>query len=327
MSRRSHINSGRLQRAYHGERRFTDAYFPVGDHGVDNNTTNNGHLQSYHYSSGNSNNINTPCAPLGHITFFYAARRGRRRRHTTILLALLFLVVSQMHALPPRKSLRPQYERRIYSFSIAGGSGYSFDKVDTRNSDPASSLLLLTGMFRFHFFVTPNAHIQIGFENLSQKCKFNTYYFADGHSTFYDKSFGYTHRLRTYELYIPIIARIGLTPQEDNAPAVFYLMGGYAIKTYLASTAVITRNSDNKDVWGGTTELTFEHYFLSEQTSSVALVGIGADKRLGMTQKFFSFELFYRYNFSRIRYQGNYNTNDLMIKNSCITFQIGYRFQ
>lgn len=242
-----------------------------------------------------------------------------------ILIAFVLLVSQQAFAFrPPTPS---KYERRIYSFSLAGGTGYSFFGVDTRHSDPASSLLLLTGMFRFHFFATPNVHVQLGFENLSQKAKFNTYYFADGHSQFYDKAFGYTHRVRSYELYIPLIARFGLTPQEDNAPGIFYLMAGYALKTYLSTTAVVTRNSDNKDIWGGTTELTFEHYFLSEQTSSVAIAGMGFDKRLGWTQKFISFELFYRYNFSRIRYQGNYNTNDLMMKNSCITFQIGYRFQ
>lgn len=246
------------------------------------------------------------------------------------ILTLVLLVCAQLAFAfpPPAKSMLPsKYEKRIYSFSLAGGFGYSFFKVDERHSEPASSLLGMTGMFRFHFFVSPNVHLHLGLEVLSQKCKFNTYYFADGHSQFYDRSFGYTHRLRTYELYIPLMARIGLTPQEANARTIFYLLGGYAVKTYLASTALITRNADNKDIWGGSTELTFEHWYLSEQTSSVILAGIGLDKRFGWTEKFISFELLYRYNFSRFRYQGNYNTNDLMIKNSCLTFQVGYRFQ
>ncbi len=245
-------------------------------------------------------------------------------RTRNYIFAIVLLLLSQKcFAYPPPS----KYEKRMYSFSIAGGSGYSFFGVDERHSDPASSLLLLTGMFRFHFFATPNVHFQLGFENLSQKAKFNSYYFAEGHSQFYDKSFGYTHGLRMYELYIPLIARIGLTPQEDNARTVFYVMGGYAIKTYLASNALVTQNSTGKDVWGGTTELSFEHTFMGEQTNSVVLVGMGLDKRLGWTSKFISFELFYRYNFTRFRYQGNFNTNDLMFKNSCITFQIGYRFQ
>jgi len=240
-----------------------------------------------------------------------------------ILIFVLVLLAQQAFASPPPS----KYEKRIYSFSLAGGSGYSFFGVDKRHSDPAKSLLLLTGTFRFHFFVSPNVHLQLGMEVMSQKCKFNTYYFADGHSVFYDKAFDYTHRLRTYELYIPLMARIGLTPQEDNAPAVFFLEGGYAIKTFLAASSLVTDNRTNEDVWGGSTELTFEHWFMSEQTSSVIIAGMGFDKRMGWSQKFLSFELLYRYNFSRFRYQGNYNTNNLMMKNSCVTFQIGYRFQ
>lgn len=244
-----------------------------------------------------------------------------------IVLFLLLVLLKPVFAFPGPSSMMSKYERRIYSFSVAGGLGYSFFKIDERHSEPASSLLGLNGMFRFHFFATPNVHFQLGLEILSQKARFNTYYFSEGHSQFYDRSFGYTHRLRTYEMYIPIIARVGLTPQEDNARAIFYLMGGYAIKSFLSSTALVTRNSDNKDIWGGSTELSFEHWYLSEQTSSVVMIGIGADDRIGWTQKFISFELIYRYNFSRYRYQGNYNTNDLMLKNSCLNLQIGYRFQ
>jgi hypothetical protein len=247
-------------------------------------------------------------------------------RHCIILLLLLFKL-QPANALPPAKQMTSKYERRIYSFSLAGGFGYSFFKIDERHSEPASSLLGMNGMFRFHFFATPNVHIHLGLEILSQKAKFNTYYFADGYSQFYDRSFGYTHRVRTYELYIPLMARVGTNMQEENARTIFYVEGGYAIKTFLSASTLITRNEDNKDIWGGTTELTFEHQFLSEQTNSVALLGIGLDKRIGWTQKFISFELLYRYGFSRFRYQGNFNTNDLMIKNSCITFQIGYRFQ
>lgn len=241
-----------------------------------------------------------------------------------IFVLVLVLLAQKSFAAPPFPS---KYEKRIYSFSLAGGFGYSFFGVDTRHSEPASSLLGMTGMFRFHFFATPNIHIQLGMEVLSQKCKFNTYYFKEGYSQFYDKSFGYTHRLRTYELYLPLVARIGLTPQEDNARSIFYLMGGYAIKTFLSGSTLVTDNATNEDIWGGSSELTFEHWILSEQTSSVVMVGMGLDKRFGWTSKFISFELFYRYNFSRFRYQGNYDSNNLMIKNSCVTFQVGYRFQ
>ena len=240
----------------------------------------------------------------------------------TCCIVLVF--ARNLSAAPPPPD---KYDNRFYAYSLAASYTYSFFQVDERHSEPASSLLGLGGMFRFHFFVRQNVHIQLGLEILSQKCKFNTYYFAEGHSVYYDGSFGYTHRLRTYELYIPIIARIGTNIQETNAPSAFYFMGGYAPKMFLAATALVRDNATGEDIWGGSTELQFENWFISEQTGNVLIVGLGLDKRFGWTTSYMSFELFYRYNLSRFHYSGNYNTNDLMIKNSCITFQVGCRFQ
>lgn len=239
-----------------------------------------------------------------------------------LLFIFVFITVKSIASPPPEK-----YENRKYGFSYAGEFGYSFMQVDTRESEPAKSLLGLGGTFRFHFFITQNVHLQLGLEVLSQKCKFNTYYFADGYSQFYDESYGYTHRLRSYEMYIPLIARIGTNIQELNAPSAFYFLIGYAPKVFLGATTVVQDNATGKDIWGGSTELTFENWFIGEQTGNVIIAGIGLDKRFGWTSKYMSFELMYRYNFSRYEYFGNYNTNELMIRNSCLTFQVGYRFK
>lgn len=239
------------------------------------------------------------------------------------IILILIVTTGSLIASPPRD----KYENRRYGFSYAGSFSYSFFKVDTRHSQPAKSLLGLGGMFRFHFYIRQNVHLQLGLEVLSQKCKFNTYYFAEGHSIYYDGSFGYTHRLRTYELYLPLILRVGTNVQETNAPSAFYFFGGYSPKMFLSASAVITEDATGEDVWGGSTELTFENWFISEQTGSVLIAGIGLDKRFGWSTSYMSFELMYRYNFSRFRYMGNLNTNDLMIKNSCLTLQVGYRFQ
>lgn len=244
-------------------------------------------------------------------------------RITVYIILIILLASGSLFASPPRD----KYENRIYGFSYAGSFSYSFFNVDTRHSEPASSLLGLGGMFRFHFYIRQNVHFQFGLEILSQKAKFNTYYFADGYSVYYDHSYGYTHRMRTYEMYIPLIVRIGTNVQETNAPSAFYFFGGFAPKTFLAATTVVTENSSGKDIWGGSTELTFEHWTVGEQTSTVIMAGMGWDKRFGWSTSYMTFELFYRYNFSRFRYRGNFDSNDLMIKNSSVTFQIGYRFQ
>jgi len=241
-----------------------------------------------------------------------------------ILLFFVLTTVVRLGAVPPPSG---DYVNRKYGFSVAGSFGYSFFQVDKRHSEKASSLLGMGGMFRFHFFVRPNIHVQFGFEVLSQKCKFNTYYFADGHSQFYDNTFGYTHKLRTYELYVPVMARFGTSLQEANARSIFYFLAGYSPKMFLSATATVKQNDTGKDIWGGSTELSFENWFINEQVGNVVMGGIGIDKRIGWTDNFMSFELLYRYNFSRFIYYGNYNTNELLIRNSCLTFQIGYRFQ
>ena len=223
---------------------------------------------------------------------------------------------------PPDK-----YENRMYAFSLAGSFGYTFVNMDERHSKPGTSLLGMGGMGRFHIFIRQNIHLQIGLEILSQKMKFETYYFAEGHSVFYDGSFGYTHRLRMYELYVPILARIGTNTQEVNAPSAFYFMGGFAPRSFLAATTVIRENATGKDVWGGGTEMTFENYLVAEQTSTVLIAGIGLDKRFGWSTTYMSFELLYRYSISRYRYRGNFDSNDLFFKNSCLQFQVGFRFQ
>lgn len=241
------------------------------------------------------------------------------------LSLFLLLVIASFHvaAIPPPE----KYENRRYGFSYAGSFGYSFCNVDLRHSEKATSLLGMGGMFRFHAFIKQHVHLQFGLEILSQKCKFNTYYFADGYSTIYDRSFGFTHRLRTYEMYIPVIARFGTNPQESNAPSAFYFLLGYSPKVFLGSTAIITQESSGKDVWGGSSELIFENWFLNEQMGNVFMAGVGLDKRVGWENKFWSFELMYRYNLSRYIYRGNFDTNELLIKNSCVTLQIGFRFQ
>lgn len=216
-----------------------------------------------------------------------------------------------------------------YGVSIAGGGVVSFFKVDTRHSEAAKMRPGMSGMFRFQIYPASNVHLQFGLEFMTQACRFNTYYFAPGYSRFYDRSFGYTHTLRTLELYIPVMARIGLSGPENNARTIFYLLGGYAPKLFLTSSTTIVENTTGKEIWGGSTELDYEHQFLGAQTGNVMLAGLGLDRRLGFKEKFISYEILFRYNLSRFNYRGRIgldNTNELLIKNCCINFQVGYRF-
>jgi hypothetical protein len=243
-------------------------------------------------------------------------------------LLLFFILCSfTARALPP---FPPELRSQRYGFSVAGGGVLSFFKVDTRHSEAAKMRPGATASFRMQFYPSSNVHIQFGLELMTQSCRFNTYYFAPGYSQFYDRSFGYMHTLRTVELYFPIMARIGLSGPESNAQTIFYLLGGYAPKLFLTSATSIEETATGKGVWGGSTELDYEHQFLGAQTGNVLIAGMGLDRRLGFTEKFLTYEIIFRYNLSRFIYNGRMgieNTNELFLKNCCINFQIGYRFQ
>ncbi|CAN5431212.1 hypothetical protein BH09BAC5_BH09BAC5_10660 [soil metagenome] len=243
------------------------------------------------------------------------------------LLLLLILCSITARAIPP---LPPDFRIKKYGFSFAGSGVISFFKVDTRHSEAAKMRPGMGGIFRLEFYPAPNIHLQFGLEMLSQGCRFNTYYFAPGYSTLYDRSFGYTHTLRTLELYLPVIVRIGLKPMENDARTIFYFLAGYSPKLFLSSNTSITQNETGKSIWDGSTELDYEYQFLGAQTGNVMIGGIGLDKRIRFEEKFISYELIFRYNLSRFNYHGRIgidNTNDLLMKNCCINFQVGYRFQ
>lgn len=243
---------------------------------------------------------------------------------------LRFFLLAALLFFTPDISASPFPHSRIagpvYGFSYSGAGVISIFKVDTRHSEAAVPRAGFGGMFRMNFFATQNVHIQLGLEVMSQACAFNTYYFAPGYSTLYDRSFGYTHTLRTAEMYIPLLARIGLTPGEASARKIFYLIGGYSPKLFLTATTNVVSNLDGKGVWGGGTTLDFENWFIDEQMGNVMIAGMGLDQRLKFSEKFISYELLFRYNLSRFIYHGNLDTNELLIKNMCFSLQVGYRF-
>lgn len=226
-----------------------------------------------------------------------------------------------------KQPLRPDFTRSNYAFSFAAGGVASFFRLDTRISEQASPLTGGSAMLRMHFFPSSSVHIHAGIEFMSQGAKFNTYYFAPGYSTLFDSSYIYTHKLRTVEMYIPLMIRIGVKNNEENAPALFYFLAGWSPKLLFGGSSSVTERGSGKSVWKGATNIEFENWFIGPQTGNVLLAGIGLDKRIKYSENFISLELIYRYNLSRIRYVGNVDTNNLLIKNSCLTVQIGYRFE
>lgn len=245
------------------------------------------------------------------------------------ILLILFSCLSLLAEAAPRFYPAPVYSGlKKYGFSYAAEGCVSFFKVDKRISEKAVPRVGGGAMFRMEFYPSPSVHVQLGFELMTQSCSFNTYYFAPGYSTIYDHSYGYTHTLRTLELYVPILIRVGLNPDEANQRNIFYILGGYAPKLFLGASNNIVDNATGKGITGGSTALAFEHHFINEEVGHVLIAGFGLDKRFGFVEKYMSFECIFRYNLSRFSYNIGRNTGDMMlIKNCCLSLQIGYRFR
>jgi hypothetical protein len=244
-------------------------------------------------------------------------------------LLILFSLLSILSTATPRFYPAPvNMGLKKYGFSYGLSGAISFFKVDTRISDRAVPRVGGGGILKMEFYPSPSVHVQLGLELMSQACSFNTYYFVPGYSLYYDHSYGYTHTLRTLEMYVPLIVRVGLNPEEGNLQTIFYVLGGYAPKVFLGATNNVVENATGKGIGGGSMELTFENHFLAETVGNVMIAGFGCDKRFGFVEKFMTFEILYRYNLSRFYYDiGRNNGNQMLIKNSCITLQVGYRFR
>jgi hypothetical protein len=245
-------------------------------------------------------------------------------------ITILFLCICPVLLLAnggKKISKLPNVNRNNYAFSFATGGVTSFFKVDTRISQPATPLAGVNGMLRMHYIPASSFHLHAGFEIMTQGTQFNTYYFIPGYSILYDSNYVYTHRLRTLEVYIPLIARFGVKKKEENARALFYFLAGWSPKLLLSGRSAVSSAITGAPIWNGSTNLEYENWVVGRQTGFVLLGGIGVDKRIKYTENFISFELIYRHNLSRIRYVGNIDSNSLLIRNSSLNLQIGYRFE
>lgn len=235
-----------------------------------------------------------------------------------------FLLLASFAA-PARNPFPLSRQEKRIAFSTSGMGLLSFFNADERHSTPANALTGFGLDARAEFIFSEEFRVFTGAGFFSQSCTFNTYYFALGHSTLYDKNFDYEHRLRTYELHIPVLFRVGLTPNESDADNAFYLLGGWALKTQLATRARVSQVSNGQEVWRGKATLQFENWFIRPTIGNLLVGGIGLDHRFNHSKESVFFEVLYRYGLSRYIYSGNVDTNDLLIKNSSVSFGVGFR--
>ncbi len=222
----------------------------------------------------------------------------------------------------------PQAASRRHSmmgFSTSAFGLVSIFEPDLRHADPAKPRAGFGVNARGEVIIAENFRILFGAEFLSQSCSFNSYYFAPGYDTKYDHIYDYTHRLRTYELHLPLLFRVGLLPNESNLNTQLYLLGGYGLKIEGSHSSSITQISSGKEIYNGRVDMPFQNQIIGPAIGNVLTGGIGVDTKFNHSDQSVFFELVYRHALSKYHYLGYNESNDLLIFNRSIALAIGFR--
>jgi len=245
---------------------------------------------------------------LFHIIYF--------RRILAVIV--LFSSVLTLNAQDIASSGKPKVNKRLYGgfiFPIFTNNPY-------HTTGTSSSFSFNLGFKRT--FIFASSKFDIGIEYLNQGLSFQSYYFAPGYSVLYDKSFPFLHDLRIQELQLPVLYRymFGKETRNKTTP---YLTIGWALRFIAYATSTI-QSSDGILVFDDQTDLGFENPFITSRLSSMWQASFGLQFNNVKTLKAFYVELGYKLGTSRYHYVGNGTSNDLMIKDSNVTLNFGYKF-
>jgi hypothetical protein len=203
----------------------------------------------------------------------------------------------------------------------------SFYVITTDNLDALQPTQGLGISTRAEFKFNPNSttKLLVGIDYMNEGVKFDSYYFPAGSSPIYDKNFNYTHHLHIHELYIPILFKQGFN-DEDRKRNSMYLSGGWAFRYMMGTSFKITSKTDGSTVDKGFSPLSVEHKFLTENSGSSLIGGLGFEHKMPGMRKAVFLESYFHYNLSRIYYTGNNGTNKIKFRNHSVTITVGYEF-
>jgi hypothetical protein len=178
--------------------------------------------------------------------------------------------------------------------------------------------------FKRTFRIFDNS-LETGLEYVNHEVSFRSYYFAPGYSKLYDKTFPFIHDLKINELQLPIIFKQTFG-KETKHQATSYFTVGWIWRYFVYSSTSIQSINDGIQVYDGKTDVTFEYPFPWAHFGSLLQGGLGLQFNNIQKQTALFFEVNYKYGISRFHYVGNGNTNDLFIKDSNISINVGYKF-
>ncbi len=167
-------------------------------------------------------------------------------------------------------------------------------------------------------------NLLIGLEYQNTGLKFQGYYKKPTYTYLFDTTFAYTHEIRVQEVQLPLSVKLTFNHEKESFVSPYFI-GGIGARYIFASYTVISNDSTGTTVYDGKDNIDFENQRLMKGLNAFYHAGFGLQYNYRKTGRAIFFEMQYKYNISRMHYDGNDHSNDLNIKRGDLVFTFGMR--
>jgi hypothetical protein len=217
------------------------------------------------------------------------------------------------------------YQTFSLKHRISAGPMLSFFGKDPHAFTKVNPLFGFTVNYNSEIGIVDNLNLLVGLTYTNQALQFNGYYVAPGYTYIFDNSFAYTHRLRFQNIQLPISLKLNLNTDDDHAYTPYFMLG-FGFSYVYSSTASITSDSTGNNVYNGKTDLAFENFVFNKKFNSFFQGGFGIQKNMRKKERALFLDLVYKYDISRLYYEGHQHSNAVRFRNSSISVVVGLKF-
>jgi hypothetical protein len=168
------------------------------------------------------------------------------------------------------------------------------------------------------------ANLLIGLEYQNTGLTFNGYFSKPGYTYLFDRTYAYTHDIRIQEVQLPLAIKISFNSEKEHFYSPYFI-GGIGARYIFGSYTVISNDSTGVTVFDAKDNIDFENQLLLKGLNAYFQAGLGLQYNIRNSARAFFFEFNYKYDISRIHYDGNDHSNDLNIRDGHLIFSVGFR--
>lgn len=240
-------------------------------------------------------------------------------KRTAIFLSLIF-IFSQNFA-----QENFQFHLGKVKHRLSAGPVMSFYKNNLQQTINTKAKPGFNAAYKSEIFLDRKTNLIVGLEYLSQGFTFHGYYSAPNHTYLFDKIFPYSHEIHYQEIQLPILLKNLFKAEVPKSYSPYYFLG-IGFRYIFKSSAFITSDSTQNTIYDGKTDVTFENHFLNKHFNALFQCGLGTQRNFKEKGSTLFIEFTYKYNISRLHYEGYQNSNNLNIRDACLSITVGFRF-